>query len=133
MPTGITKAQGGPSHDIVDECDLTIKSTGILKEEEINTVIKKFKEDTLHAYDEAIQAHKNKTREQMPLWMWGLLIYFSMDNIGGYLFHPLIFYPVLIFGTMFVVLFKMGMLGLVLPSNVVQIITPYLEKVKLQS
>ena len=63
VPTGITKAQGGPSHDVTDECDLKIKSTGILKEEEINTVIKKFKEDTLHAYDEAIQAHKNKTRE----------------------------------------------------------------------
>lgn len=53
--------------------------------------------------------------------MWGILLWFASDNIIGYMASPILYYPLILIGSVVVALWQLELLPLVL-EHVVPII-----------
>lgn len=75
----------------------------ILTEQEISSVNTKFLEDIDFTFEEALARHRNIVMQDIPMWMYVLLAWFASDNILGWLSSPLLFYPLVIIGSLLLV------------------------------
>lgn len=83
----------------------------ILTQEEVTSVRNKFYEDIEFSFEEAITRHRSNTSSDIPWWMWVLLAWFASDNIMNWLSSPIFFYPLIMIGSICMVLQSMGILG----------------------
>jgi len=87
----------------------TSQYSRLLTEEDLNRVKDKFFEDTDCVLEDAIRKHHNVQSTTVPWWIYGLLAFFAADNIFSWLSHPILFYPIIMFGGLISILFSMGL------------------------
>jgi hypothetical protein len=87
----------------------TSQYSRLLTEEDLNRVKDKFFEDTDFVLEDAIRKHHNVQSTTVPWWIYALLAFFAADNIFSWLSHPLLFYPIIMFGGIISILFSMGL------------------------
>lgn len=93
---------------------MSISNNRILSEEEVARVREKFYEDIDFVYEEAIARHRNVSNNNVPTWLWVVLIWFASDNIIGWFSSPILFYPlVLIIGVLFMA-FQLGLMPILM-------------------
>jgi hypothetical protein len=76
----------------------------ILSEDEVTNVRNNFYKDIEMLRSEAIDRHRNNSTGDIPWWMWVLLAWFASDNIMSWLASPLFFYPLIMIGSICLVL-----------------------------
>lgn len=95
----------------------SIANSIILTQQEINQVNAKFLEDIEFSYEEALTRHRNIAMQNIPVWMYVLLAWFASDNILGWLSSPILFYPLVIIGSLLLVAFQMGLMPVLLGAG----------------
>jgi hypothetical protein len=76
----------------------------ILTEDDVTNVRNQFYLDIETLRTEAIDRHKNNSTGDIPWWMWVLLAWFASDNIMNWLASPIFFYPLIMLGSICLVL-----------------------------
>jgi hypothetical protein len=76
----------------------------ILTEDDVTNVRNQFYLDIETLRTEAIDRHKNNSTGDIPWWMWILLAWFASDNIMNWLASPIFFYPLIMLGSICLVL-----------------------------
>ena len=106
--------EGGASGEIFDR---------LLSAEELNKVRDKFMEDCEHSLEEAMRKHVSLTVSKLkplqegkgafriPIWIWGILLFFAYDDIFRWMTSPLFFYPLLMLGGVYGILSSLGLAG----------------------
>ena len=93
----------------------SIRFEKLLTETDINRVKDKFNEEAEFQLDEAIRKHHNISNTSIPVWLWGVLLFFAFDNIISWMGSPFLFYPLSIVFCIIVTLWSMGLGGVLLP------------------
>lgn len=96
---------------------LSLANSSILSEKEINFVNSKFLEDIDFSYEEALARHRNIAMQNIPIWMYVLLAWFASDNVLGWLSSPILFYPLVVIGSLLFAAFQMGMMPVLLGAG----------------
>lgn len=53
----------------------------------------------------------------IPYWMYALLAWFASDNIMGWLSSPILFYPLILIGSLLLVAWQMGLMPVILGAG----------------
>lgn len=88
----------------------SIAISRVLSEDDINRVKNQFEDDCTGTYDEAINRHRNISTSHVPMWMYIALLWYSSDNIWGYMQSPIMFYPIIILLGAFFMIVQLGLL-----------------------
>jgi len=83
----------------------------LLEESEMATVKSRFQEDVKKELEEALRKHHGHSDGSIPKFFWVLLLFFASDNILGWIYSPILFYPFVICFVFFACAFAMGMQG----------------------
>jgi hypothetical protein len=81
----------------------------------LNRVRDKFHEDIESVLEDAIRKHFNISSTSIPWWIYGLLIFFAMDNVMNWIQHPIVFYPLMMLVSVVALLYSMGLGGVMVP------------------
>ncbi len=53
----------------------------------------------------------------VPYWMYVLLAWFASDNIMGWLSSPILFYPLVLIGSLLLVAWQMGLMPILIGAG----------------
>lgn len=101
----------------------TLGNKNVITVEEINRVREKFVSDMDFAFEEAIQKHRGISSSAVPIWLWAVLLYFASDNILGYMASPILFYPMVLIGSIVFCAWQLDVLFLL-----IEIATPQVRQ-----
>lgn len=96
----------------------TLGNKLVLTAEEVNRVRVKFLADIDFAFEEAIQKHRGVASTEVPLWLWALLLWFASDNILGYMASPILYYPLILIGSVLLCAWQLELLPILVEIGV---------------
>lgn len=69
----------------------------------------RFKDDSEQLLEDAKRAHHGFASGGIPIYFWILLVFFGYDDLLRYCGSPIVFYPLLLIGSLIALMFSLGM------------------------